>query len=77
MDDFRAVRQALEDQGIPDAASGDATMIPQNYVTLTDENALKLLNRTLDMLDEDDDEGGIHQPGRIMKQDLLPRYTVL
>ena len=30
-------------------------MIPQNYVTLTDENDIRQLNRTLDLLDEDDD----------------------
>ena len=33
----------------------EVTMIPQNYVTLTDENDIKQLNRTLDLLDEDDD----------------------
>ena len=32
-------------------ASAEVTMIPQNYVALTDETALKQLNRTLDMLD--------------------------
>ena len=53
-DDFSAVRQKLEGEGIP-MASADVTMIPQNYVALTDETALKQLNRTLDMLDEDDD----------------------
>jgi transcriptional/translational regulatory protein YebC/TACO1 len=30
-------------------------MIPQNYVELTDEAALGQLQRTLDLLDEDDD----------------------
>ncbi len=30
-------------------------MIPQNYVTLTDETAIKNLQKTLDLLDEDDD----------------------
>lgn len=30
-------------------------MIPQNYVELTDENDIRQLNRTLDLLDEDDD----------------------
>ena len=58
-DDFSAVRQVLEDQGIP-MASADVTMIPQNYVALTDENALKQLNRTLDMLDEDDDVQAVY-----------------
>ena len=50
-DEFSTVRQALEEQGIA-MASADITMIPQNYVALTDENALKQLNRTLDLLDE-------------------------
>ena len=37
-------------------AEAEVTMIPQNYVTLTDENAIKIpADRTLDLLDEDDD----------------------
>ena len=36
-------------------ASAEVTMIPQNYVTLTDENDIRQLQRTLDLLDEDDD----------------------
>ena len=58
-DDFSAVRQKLEEEGIP-MASADVTMIPQNYMALTDETALKLLNRTLDMLDEDDDVQAVY-----------------
>ena len=58
-DDFSAVRQKLEGEGIP-MASADVTMIPQNYVALTDETALKQLNRTLDMLDEDDDVQAVY-----------------
>ncbi len=57
--EFSAVRQTLEDQGIP-MASAEVTMIPQNYVALTDETALKQLNRTLDLLDEDDDVQAVH-----------------
>ena len=33
----------------------EVTMIPQNYVTLTDEEAIKKMNRIIDLLDEDDD----------------------
>ena len=58
-DDFSAVRQKLEEEGIP-MASADITMIPQNYMALTDETALKQLNRTLDMLDEDDDVQAVY-----------------
>ena len=36
-------------------ASPEVTMIPDNYVTLTDPEDIKNLNRTLDLLDEDDD----------------------
>lgn len=53
-DDFGAVREALEAEKIP-MASAEVTMIPQNYVTLTDETAIKNINKTLDLLDEDDD----------------------
>ena len=39
-DDFSAVREVLEKEGIP-MAEADVTMIPQNYVELTDEAAVK------------------------------------
>ena len=58
-EDFSEVRQALESAGIA-MASAEVTMIPQNYVALTDENALRQLNRTLDMLDEDDDVQAVY-----------------
>ncbi len=53
-DDFSGVREALEKEGIP-MAEADITMIPQNYVSVTDETALKNLQRTLDLLDDNDD----------------------
>jgi YebC/PmpR family DNA-binding regulatory protein len=58
-DEFGNVRQALEDAGIP-MASAEVTMIPQNYVALTDETAMRQLNRTLDLLDEDDDVQAVY-----------------
>ena len=58
-DAFSAVRQALEDQGVA-MATADVTMIPQNYVEVTDEAVLKQLNRTLDLLDEDDDVQAVY-----------------
>ena len=58
-DDFSAVREALEKEGIP-MASAEVRMIPQNYVELTDENAVKYLQRTLDLLDEDDDVQAVY-----------------
>ena len=53
-EDFSAVREALEKEGIP-MMQADVTMIPQNWVELTDEDAIKKMNRLLDLLDEDDD----------------------
>lgn len=53
-EEFGAVREALEAAGVP-MASADVTMIPQNYVELTEENDIKNIQRTLDMLDADDD----------------------
>ena len=35
-------------------------MIPQNWVELTDENAVKNLQRTLDLLEEDDDVQAVY-----------------
>lgn len=58
-DDFQAVYDALTAENIP-MASAEVTMIPQNYVALTDENDIKQLNRTLDLLEEDDDVQAVY-----------------
>ncbi len=56
---LEAVRKALEDAKIP-MLSAEITMIPQNYVTLTDEDQIKNLQKTLDMLDDDDDVQAVY-----------------
>ena len=53
-DEFSAVREALEKEGIP-MMEAEVAMIPQTYVELTDEQDIKNLQRTLDLLDDDDD----------------------
>ncbi len=58
-DDCETVRQALEEAKIP-MVSAEVTMIPQNYVDLTDETALKNLQKTLDLLEEDDDVQAVY-----------------
>ncbi len=58
-DDFDKVQQALADSGIS-FVSAEVTMIPQNYVELTDEAALKGLQKILDLLDEDDDVQSVY-----------------
>ncbi len=52
--DFSKVREALEKEGIK-MAEAEVTMIPQNYVELTDEDSIKKINIILDRLDEDED----------------------
>lgn len=52
--EFGVVREALEAKEIP-MLEAEVTMIPQTYVELTDEEAIKNLNKTLDLLEEDDD----------------------
>ena len=58
-DEFDNVLKAIEKEGLT-AASAEVTMIPQNYVSLTDETAVKSLQRTLDLLDEDDDVQNVY-----------------
>jgi len=58
-DDLETVRKALEDEGIS-MASAEVTRLPQNYVELTDEDAIKCLTRILDLLDEDDDVQNVY-----------------
>ena len=58
-DDFSAVREALEKQGIP-MMEAEVTMIPQTWVQLPDEDAVKKMNKILDLLDEDDDVQAVY-----------------
>ncbi len=58
-DDFQAVYDALAQAGIP-MVSSEVTMLPQTYVELTDEAALKSLQKTLDLLDENDDVQAVY-----------------
>ena len=58
-EDFDAVEKALKDEGIV-LASAEVTMIPQNYVKVTDETVMKQINRILDILDDDDDVQAVY-----------------
>jgi YebC/PmpR family DNA-binding regulatory protein len=58
-EDFEAVHKALTAENIP-MASAEVTMIPQTYVDLTDEADIKSINRTLDLLDDDDDVQSVY-----------------
>lgn len=58
-EEFDEVNRALEAAGVV-FASAEITMIPQNFVTLTDGTAIKNLNKTLDLLEEDDDVQAVY-----------------
>jgi len=58
-DEFETVLTAINEAKIP-TVSSEVTMIPQTFVELTDETALKGLQKTLDLLDEDDDVQNVY-----------------
>jgi len=58
-EDFSQVREAMEAEGIV-MAQAEVTRIPQTWVQLEDEQDVKMMNRTLDLLDEDDDVQNVY-----------------
>jgi YebC/PmpR family DNA-binding regulatory protein len=58
-ENFQAVVEALGEAKI-ETASAEVTMIPQNYVSVTDPETVKYLTRILDLLDEDDDVQAVY-----------------
>ncbi len=58
-ENFSVVREALEKENIT-MAEAEITMLPQNYVDLTDEEDVKKITRILDLLDEDDDVQAVY-----------------
>ena len=52
--------QIIDDTKGITLVSAEVTMIPQNYVELTDETAIKNLQKTLDLLDADDDVQSVY-----------------
>ena len=47
----------------------EVTKIPQTEVELTDENDIKFFNRTLDLLDDDDDVQEVYHNGILPEED--------
>ena len=58
-DNFQGVVEALNEAKI-ETASAEVTMIPQNYVSVTDPETVKYLTRILDLLDDDDDVQAVY-----------------
>jgi len=57
--DFTSVREALEKQGY-EFASAELTMLPQNYVKLTDPEAISNMEKLIERLEEHDDVQNIY-----------------
>ena len=55
---FSEVREALEKQGVP-MASAEVTWLPGTYVSLKTPEEVKLMNKMLDLLLDDDDVQGV------------------
>ena len=53
------VSEALTASGVA-LAQAEVTMIPQTYVELTDENDIKNIQKTLDLLEDDDDVQAVY-----------------
>ncbi len=53
-EEFSIVRETLENKNIP-MIEAEVTMIPQTWVELTKEDDIKMIQRTFDLLDDDDD----------------------
>jgi transcriptional/translational regulatory protein YebC/TACO1 len=57
-EDFRTVREALEQAG-HQFADADIQLIPQNYVSVSEEDAEKV-QKLIDMFEENDDVQGVY-----------------
>ena len=53
-DSFSEVREALEKEGIP-MLQAEVTMIPQNWVSVRDDDTVKKMGKLISLLEEDDD----------------------
>lgn len=58
-DTLENVEKALRDNKI-ELASCEVTMIPQNYVEVSDESSINNIQRILDILDDDDDVQAVY-----------------
>ena len=58
-DAFAAVTEALEGKGYTFLEAG-VQMVPQNYVTLTDETDIKNMEKLIDFLEENDDVQNVY-----------------
>lgn len=65
---FSEVRQKLEELKIP-MASAEVTMVPQNYINVTNEEDIKKINKMLDMFDDNDDVQDVYHNAELPEDD--------
>ncbi|MDR0948155.1 MAG: YebC/PmpR family DNA-binding transcriptional regulator, partial [Lachnospiraceae bacterium] len=58
-DDLETVRAAMVEKKIP-ISNAEVTMLPQNYVDVSDETTIKNIRKILDLLDADDDVQAVY-----------------
>ena len=68
--DFPNEEYHLEAENIP-MAQAEVTMIPQTWVELSDEGDIKNMNKTLDLLEEDDDVSNKQPDGTFIKRQMV------
>ena len=66
--DFSAVRENLENQGLP-LLNAEIQMLPQNIVTPTDDEALQKIQKMLDMLEDNDDVQNVWHNADLPEED--------
>jgi transcriptional/translational regulatory protein YebC/TACO1 len=65
---FSEVRQKLEELGVP-MASAEVTMVPQNYISVTDSEDIKKINKMLDMFDDNDDVQDVYHNAELPEEE--------
>ena len=66
--DFSAVREALEGQGLT-FLSAEVDMIPQNTVAVSDEDTIKNITKMLEMLEENDDVQNVYHNAELPEEE--------
>lgn len=67
-DSFSEVRQKLEAIGIP-MVSAEVNMVPQNFISIADEEDIKKISKMLDMFDDNDDVQDVYHNAELPEED--------
>ena len=65
---FSEVRKKLEELGVP-MASAEVTMVPQNYISVTDPEDVKKINKMMDMFDDNDDVQDVYHNAELPEEE--------